>query len=368
MQEQATRPQKELNILVFTNDTSSPYWRFNGQARHFNQETTVSMYVTSNKSWNGRTMGADIVILEMLTNPAMVQMCKDQGAIVVFECDDASIDTYEEKGRKHLMHVNDKWKEQSIKTIQACDAVTVTNHYLKENIARFYKGPIFILPNYVDFGWYGKETKISPPRATDEVRIGWFGSKGHYEDLVMVTNAIKRVLEKYPQAKFIYTGSGGMSSDKASTQVGWGEDFFKEIPRGRREFYKGVDAELWPMKHRLCDLDIGLAPLIDDNFNHCKTGIKWMEYAVTGVPAVVSPVVYAEHPEEKEGSMVTDGVNALVAQNEEEWFEKICLLVEDAELRKTMAAAALKEVQEKWNLDDHLARFEKVYREIDSLR
>lgn len=368
MPEQEYSREKPLNILVFTNDTASPKWRFEGQARYFNNETPISMYITSYKTWNGRTMGADIVIIEMLTNKAMVDACKAQGAIVVYEIDDASIDTYDEKGRKHLMHVSDKWKQESIDTIQACDAVTVTNHYLKENIARFYDGPIYILPNYIDLGWYGEPGRLPIERATDEVRIGWFGSKGHYEDLVMVTNAVKRVLEKYPQAKFIYTGSGGASSDRASTQVGWGEDFFKDIPRNRREFYKGVDPELWPMKHRTIDLDIGLAPLIDDNFNHCKTGIKWMEYAMVGVPAVVSPVVYAEHPEEKDGSMVEHGKTAFVANTEDEWVEYISKLVEDATLRKTMAAAALKEVMEKWNLADHLTRFAKVYRNIDALR
>lgn len=367
MPETLTR-EKPLDILVFTNDTASPKWRFDGQADHFNTETPISMFVTSHKTWNGKTMGADIVIFEMTTNKEAVEICKAQGAIVVYECDDASIDTYGREDRKHLMHVNEQWKQKTIETIQACDAVTVTNHYLKENIARFYDGPIYILPNYVDFNWYGELTKLLVKRATNEIRIGWFGSKGHYEDLVMVTNALKRVLEKYPQAKFIYTGSGGMSSDRPSTQVGWGEDFFKDIPRGRREFYKGIDPELWPTKLRHIDLDIGLAPLIDDAFNHCKSHIKWMEYACVGVPAVVSPTVYAEHPETPGKSVVEHGVTAFVATTEDEWVEYISRLVEDAELRKTMAEAALKEVKASWNLKDHLTRFAKVYRQIDALR
>ena len=66
-------------------------------------------------------------------------------------------------------------------------------------------------------------------------------------------------------------GYGGMSSEKASTEVGWGEDVFKEIPRSRREFYRPVEPEFWATKHRLLSLDIGLAPLVDDFFNHCNS-------------------------------------------------------------------------------------------------
>lgn len=357
-------PEKEINILAFTNDTASPKWRFDGIARHFNLETQHAMYVTSHKNWNGKTMGADIVILELLTAPEMVKTCQAKGAKVVFEADDAFIDTYTEEERKNLQHMNPKWREQAIETIKLCDALTVTNHYLKENFARYTDKPIYILPNYVDLDWYGKPGRLPIERATDEIRIGWFGSKGHYEDLRMVVNAIKRVIDKYPQAKFIYMGYGGFSSDRKSTEVGWGEDVFHEIPRSRREFFRPVDADLWPEKLRLLDLDLGLAPLVDDPFNHCKSPIKWMEYAMAGVPAVVSPTVYAEHPEEKNGSVVTHGSTAFVANTEDEWFEYISRLVEDARVRKAMADEALAEVERRWYLSKNLTRFEKVYRNI----
>lgn len=354
---------KPMNILVFTNDTASPKWRFEGVARHLNKETEHAMYITSWKNWNGKIMDADLVILEMITSPTIVDDCHKQGAKVIFEADDAYIDTYTEEERKNLQHMGKKWREQAIDTIKACDAMTVTNHYLKENFARYTKKPIYILPNYMDFGWYGRDP-IEIRRATDEIRIGWFGSKGHYEDLRMVVKALKRVIDKYPNVKFVYMGYGGFSSDKKSTQVGWGEDVFHEIPRSRREFYRPIDEEFWPMKHRMIDLDIGLAPLVDDKFNHCKSAIKWMEYAITGVPSVVSPTVYAEHPIDKKGSTVTHEKNAFVANTEDEWFEYISKLVEDKKLRRDMATEAYREVINFWSIDSHWRMFEQVYQEI----
>jgi glycosyltransferase involved in cell wall biosynthesis len=359
--------EKAMDILVFTNDTSSPKWRFEGVARHFNENTQHAMYITSWKNWNHKTLGADIVILEMLTSPEMVRECQAKGAVVIFEADDAYIDTYKREERKNLQHMNDKWREQAIETIKLCDAMTVTNHVLKENFARYTDKPIYILPNFVDFEWYGRESRLPIKRATNEIRIGWFGSKGHYEDLRMVVNAINRVIAKHPNVKFVYQGYGGFSSDRKSTEIGWGEDVFKEIPRSRREFFRPVDAEYWPEKMRLLDLDIGLAPLIDDWFNHCKSHIKWMEYAITGSPSVVSPTVYTEHPEEKNGSVVEHGKTAFVATTEDEWFEYICKLVEDEKLRKDMAAAARKVIEEKWDLANNLTRFEKVYKKACAL-
>lgn len=353
---------KKLNILVFTNDTASRKWRFDGIADRLHRFTEHEMYVTSWKSFNGDTLGADLVILEMLTGPEMVKVCQDQGAKVIFEADDAVVDTYGRE-RKNLQHIGENWANKSKETIAMCDAVTVTNHYLAENFRRFTDKPIFILPNYVDFEWYGKEDLIIK-RNTDEIRLGWFGSKGHFEDLRMVLPAIKEVMESHPNVKLVYCGYGGMSSDKLSTEIGWGEDVFKEIPRERREFYRGVDEHNWVMKHRLLDIDIGIAPLIDDEFNHCKTHIKWMEYAVLGTPAVVSPVVYGEHPVNKTGSVVTHGKDGFIATTHEEWVKYLSMLIEDATLRKEMAKAAKRKVEKDWDLDKHWSEFLTAYQQV----
>lgn len=355
--------QNKLNILVFTNDTASRKWRFDGVADRMHAvDEGHEMYVTPWKSWDGDTLGANLVILEMLTGPDIVAKCHEQGAKVIFEADDALIDTYGRE-RKNLQHIGDGWRGKAIETIAACDAVTVTNWRLAENYARFTKKPVYILPNYMDFDWYGKDA-LRIDRNTNEVRIGWFGSKGHFEDLRMVLPALKRVVEKYPHVKLVYCGYGGMSSDKLSTEIGWGEDVFKEIPSNRREFVRGVGEHLWQIKHRTLDIDIGLAPLIDDEFNHCKTPIKWMEYATLGVPAVVSPVVYGEHPVKKDGSVVKHGKTGFIAKTEDEWVEYISALVEDSKLRKKMGKAAKHEVEKEWDLDKHLSEFTQVYEEV----
>lgn len=344
-----------INTVFFGNGTASHCWRIDGVARHLNADTPHACYVTEWNKWNKKLPeGTDIVILELLTSPEMVEDCHKQGAKVIYEADDAFLDSYG-KERKNLDHLSDDHKEKTIETIKKCDAMIVTNETLRDNYRRFVDIPIYIIPNYVDYEWYG-EGRFNIERTTEEVRIGWFGSQGHLEDLQMVIPALKQILDKYPHTKFIYCGFGGMSSDRLVTEAGWGEDVFKELPRNRREFVPGVREDLWPMKHRSLDLDIGIAPLIDDYFNKCKTPIKWMEYSILSTPSVCSPTLYSE--------VVENCRTGFIAKSVEEWVEHLSALIENKDLRKRIGENASKEVYNKHNLKDHLDEWLVVFKEV----
>lgn len=353
---------KKINILAITNDTASRKWRFDGIAKRINERTKESgMFVTSHKAWNENIVGADVVVLEMVTNPRSVDLIHKAGAKAIYEADDAVMDAYGEE-RANLMEITEQHKKDTLETIKKCDAVTVTNKYLQEHYKQFTDKPIYVLPNYVDLDWYG-DKNIETKRNSGEIRIGWFGSRGHLEDLKMVTPALEKVIAKYPNVKFVYCGFGGMSSDRLVTEVGWGEDVFKDIPRNRREFVIAVQEEYWPLKHRHLDLDIGICPLIDDYFNHNKSHIKWMEYGLLGTPAVCSPTVYAEHPI-KRGSVVQHGKTGFIARTEEDWVMYLSQLVEDAKLRRRMGQAARRKVLKSWDLEKHWTDWLDIYHKV----
>lgn len=342
----------ELNAIFFGNGTASHCWRIDGVANRINAQTPDAIYVTDWQKWNKNLAGANLVILEMLASPDIVDICHEQGAKVIWEADDAMIDSYGDE-RKNLQKLNTTHRQVTIDVLNKVDAITVTNEVLKKNYARFTDKPIYVIPNYIDFDWYGRD-KLTYSRITDEVRIGWFGSQGHLEDLKMVVPALKEVLETYPQVKFVYCGFGGMSSEKKITQIGWGEDVFAELPRDRREFYVGVREDYWPMKHRTLDLDIGICPLIEDEFNWNKTPIKWMEFGLLGVPSVVSPTLYS--------ATVEDGKDALIARDTKEWIEKLQLLVRDVELRKRIGNAAKERIENEFDLEKHWKKQHELYR------
>ena len=354
---------KPLNILAFTNETASHRWRLTPIADRINENTPRDeMFVTDFSNWNGELLGANLVILEMLVGSELVDKAHEAGAKVIYEADDAVIDTYGRE-RKNLQHLDEKTRENAIDTIKKCDAITVTNKLLAENYRRFTDKPIYILPNYVDRTWY-RDTYIKPLRNTDEIRMGWFGSRGHFEDLRMLVPLIKEMLEYFPQLKFIYCGYGGVSDDNLATKLKFGEDVFSEIPRERREFFLPVHEDLWPHKHHTIDLDIGLAPLINDEFNRQKTPIKWMEYAMCDTPTIASRTLYGEHPEFENQSVIEHGKTGFLCDNLAEWKDAMTKLIVNGNLRRSMASSAKNEVRENWDIDTKWGRWLDVYREV----
>lgn len=338
-----------MNILAFTNSTSSRYWRFDGQARYLNANGN-EMFVTHADNWNEKWVGADLVVMQMVSNPKMVDFVHSHGGKVIFEADDL-IDA-------ETKRVNIDMKEETVRefneTIKRCDGVTVTTKYLASVYGEL-NSKVYVLPNYLDLGWWGESEK-RPERIDKTIRIGWAGGRTHDEDLRMVTPVLKRLLEKFDFLRFVYCGYGGMSSERLLTEVGWGKDVFEEIPRGRREFYIGVSPEYWPAKLRTLDFDIGIAPLINDHFNRCKSNIKFIEYSREKIPAVYSKVVY--------GDTVNPGVNGFLAATENEWEHYLEKLILNENIRKDFSQRAFDEVEQKWLLKDHWQEWESVYKEV----
>jgi len=102
-----------------------------------------------------------------------------------------------------------------------------------------------------------------------------------------------------------------------------------------------VEKCLWSEQTQVIDLamsDIGLAPLPDNRFTRGKCGFKVLQYAAAGLPVVASPVgVNAEY--------ISDGITGFHAASSSQWFDTVCKLIENEELRKQMGQAARKEAQ-----------------------
>jgi glycosyltransferase involved in cell wall biosynthesis len=341
-----------MNILSFTNETGSKHWRLQSIANYVNANTQHEWAVVPSSMWNGDILGADIVIAQMWRNPEGVETAKKQGAKVIYEADDIIIGVGG-KDRKELMDLSKEATNQTIETIKACDLVTVTTESLAKHYRQFHNN-VVVLPNYMDFNWWGKAWKSE--KNTDEIRIGWAGSRSHREDLLLLVPVMKKILKKYPQTKFIYCGYGGMSSSSMSTAVGWGKDLFEELPRDRREFFIGVPLDYWAVKSKTLGLDIALAPLLDDEFNSGKSNIKWQEYSCNLTPGIYSDtVVY---------SNVKDGITGLKAKTEKDWMEAIEFYINHPKNAMKIAQNAFEDVLENWDLEKHYMDWIKTYGSI----
>jgi hypothetical protein len=100
------------------------------------------------------------------------------------------------------------------------------------------------------------------------------------------------------------------------------------------------------------DNTIGIIPLDESQFSSCKSPIKFLDFALAGIPAVCSNVApYSD--------IILDGTNGLLCQNQEEdWYKAVCNLAQSAALRTKIADAAgelskteysMQHVAEVWN-------------------
>jgi glycosyltransferase involved in cell wall biosynthesis len=338
-----------MNILAFSNATGSVRWRLQNVANYINNRTNHEMYVTSHRNWDGDILHADLVIAQMWRNPEGIKACKEQGAKVIYEADDIVIGVGG-KDRSKLMALTKAQEKQTAETIGLCDAVTVTTEVLASHYKQYNKN-VFILPNYMDFLWWGKPPEVE--RYSQQIRLGWAGSYSHHEDLIMIAPIIKRIIDEYPFVKFIYCGHGGMGGGFGKN-IEFGQDIFKDIPFERREFYPGVGVEYWPQKFKTLALDIGIAPLLNDEFNAGKSCLKYLEYSANGIPAVYSDtVVY--------NKSVQHGKTGFLASTPEQWYLYLSKLILTEQIRKAIAKDAFMDVWDHWNLDDHFIDWVRIY-------
>ncbi|MDD4214679.1 MAG: glycosyltransferase, partial [Bacteroidales bacterium] len=105
------------------------------------------------------------------------------------------------------------------------------------------------------------------------------------------------------------------------------------------------------------EFDIGIMPLPDDEWSRGKCGFKGLQYMALGIPAVLSPVgVNTE--------IVQDGVNGFLAANDEEWIEKLSLLIESPDLRKKIGLNGRKTIVEKYSFNAWKEKYISYFEEL----
>ena len=103
-------------------------------------------------------------------------------------------------------------------------------------------------------------------------------------------------------------------------------------------------------------LDVGLMPLPDDAWSRGKCGMKALQYMALEIPPVVSPVGV-------NATIVRDGVNGFYARTEEEWIDRIGLLLEDESLRRSLGQEGRRAVEESYSARAHAPRVARIFAE-----
>jgi len=229
------------------------------------------------------------------------------------------------------------------KTLQMCDYATTSTETIALELKKYVK-EVFVSRNSFDESLLKRSFDARLlKKDKNDIYLGYFsGSATHNLDFEMIANPVLKILEKYSNVKLLIVGHLDLPSSF---------DKFKE----RVEYKNFVPFK--ELQNLIAEVDINLAPLTDTLFNNAKSEIKYTEAALIKTPSVASP-------REAFLTIIKDGVNGFVAQNEEEWFEKISNLVEDKKLRNDIADKAFSDVEKKYstkNIGIGLSKFLKSH-------
>lgn len=225
------------------------------------------------------------------------------------------------------------------------DLITVSNDYLKNSLLDLNEN-IKVLPNYLDDSIWS----FAPPKEQNNgksILIGYMGGDSHKPDLDSITQVLLEIKDKYLEnVKFNFYGIKPPDAILSFPDTNWTPIRTYQYSEFAQDFQK-------------FEVDLLIAPLVDNEFNRCKSSIKFLEYSTLGVPGIYSRIIpYTE--------IVENGKNGLLAGSSEEWKEQIELLINNPSLRRQLADSAQKLVRDKYLMSQNSIQWQKIYQKFSN--
>lgn len=265
-------------------------------------------------------------------------------------------DNYLADPRQNLFLRANRWGElqqtQHMKAIASMDALIVTTPLLRDiywkrlrkQFGRRLVPPIHVCDNHVFLDDWPERVERDGP-----VRVGWMGSPAHVWDVDLAWPAMLHA--RNLGCETIVAGYNPADPDDfpVDTQraydktVQWGRAISRSLPWVKLD---GTQRLALPF-------DIGLCPLVHNQFTMGKSDIKAIEYTIAGAAVVASATpVYTR-------SWV-HGETALLATSPREMLEHVELLVRKPSLRERLVEAARQYVREERDLAKHASDWQEA--------
>lgn len=322
----------QLSNLLSAEDDKKFYQTGNA----FNKATIlINSYI---KRWKDvrRAKNCDIIFVQreafMTGSTYFEKKFSRLGKKMVFDFDDSIwiLDT---------SNANKKWEwlkdaNKTSRIIGMSDLIFAGNPYLADYAKQFNKN-VLIVPTTIDTG---KQIKVNYPNKNNRVCIGWSGSITTIKHFEYALPFLLKLKQKYGDKIHIKViGDGSYRHEELGiTGIGWNEkDEIKE----------------------LSEIDIGIMPLPHDEWTKGKCGLKGLQYMALEIATIMSPVgVNTE--------IIQDGVNGYLADTEEEWVNRISLLIEDEALRKEIGKQGRKTVENQYSVEAQKNTYLRAFNEL----
>lgn len=296
-----------------------------------------SIQLTVATPYSALGLEGDVLLVQRTTVPnlqiaqELVDFCRANNIQLVYETDD---DLFNVPANHPENYFYQPFFEAANYVVQHASVVLVSTPALRRRLQTLH-ADIRIIPNALDERLWlaGTRRRIKDP--TQSVRILYMGTNTHVDDLLMLEKPFRELKDEFGEAVELDV-IGIVPEDHRL-------DWFNvvPVPDGNSASYplfvnwlRGINR--W---------DIGIAPLVDNDFSRCKSYIKYLDYAALELPGVFTSIGVFD-------GVVNHGETGLLVNNElTAWKDALHSLIQDPELRRYMGRAALKDVSTRHTLN-----------------
>jgi glycosyltransferase involved in cell wall biosynthesis len=260
---------------------------------------------------------------------------EDLNCKIVLDLDDAW-----ELPANHISYNAYKHLQERLETnIRNADMVTTTNERLAEKI-RPLNSNVKIFKNSIPFGMHQFTADKSH---SDKVRIFWAGSITHEEDIAILKNPVKRLMDQKNRIEMVL---GGYNDINSASKIAW-DRIVSHFTNARKLPYQLLHGTI-PTKYMQMyeDADIMLIPLQQSDWHSCKSNLKLLEAASKKIPCIVSKVE-PYYNGEQDNDMPVLWVNY-----QSDWYKLMNYLINNKSAREDYGEKLYEWAKERYDIRD----------------
>lgn len=259
----------------------------------------------------------------------------------IVEVDDNYVDVPPWNEAHHSFRNGSPFRRISLDCMRNADALTITTPHLGETYETI-NDHRYVIENSLDFkgdrkfiGW--DKVDVRKHKGT---RIGWIGGRSHFSDLMMVAPALREILVRNPDVTLVLVNSAIKPSCKELGGV-YPFEGLKNVHYADRS----VAINRYAAFAASFGFDIGIAPLVDCNFNRSKSNLRWLEYSALKIPTVATDISHYSQ------TVKPYNTGILIPDNDlNEWRVALQLLISDKGLRENIGRNAYARVKKDFNV------------------
>lgn len=208
--------------------------------------------------------------------------------------------------------------------------VTAGNDYLAD-FARKYNDNVQVIPTTIDLE---NHHNLEADQTKKPVVIGWTGTHTTMRYLKEIVPVL-RELEKDNDFEFHVISNEKPDFDLTSLRfVPWQKETeIKDLAR----------------------IQIGVMPLVEDQWSSGKCGFKALQYMALSIPTLLSPVGVNK-------VIVENGKNGIFCSTPQEWKSSLQKLLKDESLRRKMGQEGRKKVQDAYSVQSQKSNYLALFR------